>query len=489
MAASPSSLLLTWILIQTLPTFYPAIAEALGVNWGRAASHPLPAETAVQILKANSITKVKLPEADPEALESLSGSNIDVTVGIPDSMLRSLNSSLKAAQSWVHDNITRYFAEGSSRVRMQYVLVGDEPFLETYGTEFYPFLVGAATNIQTALAKANFAKEIKVAIPCSFDAIQSESGMPPRGNFRTDINKTMVQVLKFLSHHQSPLFVTISPFQSYLQNKNVSLDAALFKENVGPSHVAYKSSFELIYETLESALSSAGFPELDIIIGRIGWPTDGAANATPSNAEVFLKGLVEHLKGKSGNSPQSKKLPLQTYLMSLLDEDKRGTASGNFERHWGVFTFDGQAKYNVDFGQGSRKMVNGQNVHYLPSKWCVVNNNKDLSNATAQASYACSASDCSALSRGGSCFDIGWPGNISYTFNSYYQQNSQNADGCNFGGLGLITTVDPSVGTCRFFVQLSTSVSVSLHTYDLLHWLASPLVSILLWLLRGVNWE
>ncbi|XP_031113590.1 glucan endo-1,3-beta-glucosidase 9 [Ipomoea triloba] len=487
--ASPTALLATCVLFLIVPTLFPVSVGAVGVNWGRAASHPLPADKVVQILKANGIAKVKLSEPYPEALESLSGAKIDVTVSIPDSMLRGLNSSLKAAQSWVHDNITRYFSEASSKVRIEYISIGDEPFLETYGTQFHPFLIGAATNIHTALVKANLEKEIKVVIPCSFDAFLSETGMPSRGHFRADINKTMIQVLKFLSQRQSPLFVTISPFQSYRQNKNISLDFALFKETARPhnySRKTYKNSFDLSCDTLVSALSSAGFPQMDIVVGQIGWPTDGAANATSSNAEVFLKGLMERLHSKSGTSSKATKLPLETYILSLLDEDKRSVASGSFERHWGVFTFDGQAKYHVDFGQGSRKMVDAQNVQYLSSKWCVVNNNKDLSNATAQAIDACSSADCSALSPGGSCFNISWPGNISYAFNNYYQQNNQNADSCNFGGLGLITTVDPSVEPCRFLVQLKTSVSVSLLPSALFHLLASPVVSILLWLLNGI---
>lgn len=301
-------------------------------------------------------------------------------------------------------------------------------------------------------------------VPCSFDTFQSESGLPSRGHFRPDINKTMIELLTFLNKHHSPFFVTISPFLSYYQNKNVSLDSALFKETARPrndSHKIYKNSFDLSFDTLVSALSAARSPQIDIVIGQIGWPTDGAANATSSIAEVFMKALIDHVHSKSGTPLRPRNPPMETYILSLLDEDQRSLAAGNFERHWGIFTFDGQAKYHVDFGQGSRKMVNAENVKYLSSKWCVVNNNKDLSNATASASQACSVADCSALSPGGSCFNISWPGNISYAFNSYYQQHDQRSDSCDFGGLGLITTVDPSMEHCRFSVEIATSISVS----------------------------
>lgn len=210
---------------------------------------------------------------------------------------------------------------------------------------------------------------------------------------------------------------------------------------------------------LLTALSSAGFPHMDIIIGQIGWPTDGAFNANSSIAETFMKGLLTHLRSKSGTPLRPRDPPKEAYIMSLLDEDQR---YGSFERHFGIFTFDGQAKYQVGLTtQGSRHLVNAQNVEYLTSKWCVVNNNKGLNNASSSALEACLTSDCSALSPGGSCYNLSWPGNISYAFNSYYQQHDQSPESCDFGGLGLVTTVDPSVDKCRFLVQLRTSLGSS----------------------------
>lgn len=83
---------------------------------------------------------------------------------------------------------------------------------------------------------------------------------------------------------------------------------------------------------------------------------------------------------------------------------------GNFERHWGLFTFDGQAKYEVEFFRGVKGLVNAQSVDYLAPRWCVVNNNLDMMNASARATEACMNADCTALSPGSSCFNLSWPG-------------------------------------------------------------------------------
>lgn len=474
---TPISLSISLLLLLALPSN----VECIGVNWGTAASHPLPPQKVVELLKANSIGKVKLFDADPLVLQSLSGSKFRVTVGIPNSMLRSLNASLKAAESWVHDNLTRFVSDGASRVLIDYIAVGDEPFLQSYGDQFYPFIVGAAANIQTALLKAKLAEKVKVVGTCSFDAFVTEASLPSTARFRPDVNKTMIELLAFLNKHASPFFVSITPFQSYHDNKNISLDFSLFRETArarNDSHKTYKNSFDLSYDTITSALSGAGFPQTDVVVGRIGWPSDGSPNATSSLAQEFTKGLINHLQSRPAKSSK----PTEVYIFSLLDEDKRNTTAGSFERHWGVFTFDGQAKYQADLGQGLRKLVDAQGVQYLPSRWCVVNNNKDLSNATARASEACAAADCTAVSPGGSCFNLSWPGNVSYAFNSYYQQHDQSADSCGFSGLGLITTVDPSVGACRFSVGLKTSLSISLRKSAVLHWCLSATVTVLLWL-------
>ncbi|KAI4305414.1 hypothetical protein L6164_028782 [Bauhinia variegata] len=163
--------------------------QAVGMNWGTMASYPLSPPKLVKLLKSNNINKVKLFVANYDVLQALSGSNIAVTVAIPNTMLRSLNSSKKAAESWVHDNVTRYISTGGAGDRIEYVAVGDDPFLQSYGKQFHPFVTGAAASIQYALAKAKMDTNVKVVVPCSFDSFQSESNFPSRTHIRPHLNR------------------------------------------------------------------------------------------------------------------------------------------------------------------------------------------------------------------------------------------------------------------------------------------------------------
>jgi Glycosyl hydrolases family 17 len=79
----------------------------LGVNWGTVTYHPLPTETAVQLLKVNGIKKLKLFDVDHEILSALAGSDIEVMVTITNGQLAEMGS-LDSAKEWVKVNLTRY---------------------------------------------------------------------------------------------------------------------------------------------------------------------------------------------------------------------------------------------------------------------------------------------------------------------------------------------------------------------------------------------
>lgn len=92
--------------------------NGIGVNWGKLASHRLPDEMIVQMLKDNGFTKVKLFEADEESLNALSGSNIEVMVAIPNNMLQLMSDDPHAATDWVDENVTRYVNPNGVNIKL-----------------------------------------------------------------------------------------------------------------------------------------------------------------------------------------------------------------------------------------------------------------------------------------------------------------------------------------------------------------------------------
>ncbi|KAJ3698494.1 hypothetical protein LUZ61_002199 [Rhynchospora tenuis] len=442
-------------------------ASAIGVNWGIQASHPLPPSTVVQMLKDNGIQKVKLFEADDGIMEALKKSSIQVMVGIPNDLLNGLAGSEKTAEDWVSKNVSKYVNDG---VDVRYVAVGNEPFLQTYNGTYLNITYPALQNVQAALIKAGLGNQVKVTIPLNADVYASASGKPSDGDFRSDIHGLMVQIISFLNDNNAPFTVNIYPFISLYNDPNFPLDYAFFKGSASPivdGSVTYTNVLDANHDTLLSALRKNGFGNLSIIVGEIGWPTDGDMNANIQYARQFNQGLVNHVSSNQGTPLRPG--PLDAYLFSLIDEDLKSILPGNFERHWGIFYYDGTPKYQLSLSGAntSATLVGAKGVKYLDRKWCVLKPSVGLDNQNiaASVSYACANADCSSLGYKTSCGDLDAKGNISYAFNSYYQKNDQDQRACDFNNLATVTTENPSTSSCKFNIMIEEfSLATSLRS-------------------------
>ena len=202
------------------------------------------------------------------------------------------------------------------------------------------------------------------------------------------------------------------------------------------------------------------------------------------SAYRFYNGLLPRL-GENRGTPL-RPTYIEVYLFGLLDEDAKSIAPGEFERHWGIFKFDGQPKFPIDLsGQGQNKLLIGaENVTYQPKKWCMFNTEaKDLTKLAANIDYACTFSDCTALGYGSSCNTLDANGNASYAFNMYFQVKNQDEDACIFQGLATITTKNISQGQCNFPIQIVASTASSFSSSLVL------LIAGVWFLLSGVMFE
>lgn len=450
----------TWCVLLLSWLFFGACTEGLGVNWGTQASHKLHPSTVVQMLKDNNIGKVKLFDSDRNILAALAGSGIEVMVAIPNNLLRAMTDKGQAA-TWVQKNVVQYIFQGG--VNIKYVAVGNEPFLRTYNGTFISLTYPALRNIQNALNAANLGDQIKATVPSNADVL-SDSRLPSQGTFRSDIFGQMMQIVQFLHQNNCPFTVNIYPFISLYNDPNFPMDYAFFNgtgASVTDGAKVYQNVFDASYDTLVAALEHAGFPDMDIIVGEIGWPTDGFTSATRENAQRFNQGFLNHVLRNAG-TPSRPNSMVEFYLFSLLDEDQKSIEPGNFERHWGIFQYNGVAKYSLSIpgSAGKGALVNAEGVEYLQQRWCVLADNADHSILGNNINYACTYSDCTSLGYGSSCNPyLDTKGNASYAFNQYFQINSQSPGTCNFDGLGSITYQNPSIGSCQFIVQLAVSLA------------------------------
>ncbi|KAF8398610.1 hypothetical protein HHK36_017541 [Tetracentron sinense] len=436
--------------------------EGLGVNWGTLATHLLPPKIVVQMLKDNGIQKVKLFDADQSTMDALAGSGIEVMVAIPNDQLAVMND-YDRAKKWVKRNVTRYSFNGG--VNIKYVAVGNEPFLSAYNNSFLNITFPALENIQNALNEAGFRDTIKATVPLNADVYFSpdDNPVPSAGNFRPDISGPMADIVQFLDKNNAPFTVNIYPYLSLYGNDDFPLDYAFFdgvSDPIDDKGVSYTNVFDANFDTLVWALKGVGFGDLPIMVGEVGWPTDGDKNANVNYALRFYNGLFTRLAANKGTPMRPGYI--EVYLFGLVDEDAKSVAPGNFERHWGIFRYDGQPKYSMDLsGQGQDKLlVAAKNVEYQSQRWCVFNPNaKDMSKLVDNINFACSFADCTTLGYGSSCNSLDAQGNASYAFNMYFQVQNQQDQSCNFEGLAMAMTQNASQGACNFIIQIVSSSS------------------------------
>lgn len=328
----------------------------------------------------------------------------------------------------------------------------------------------ALQNIQNALNDAGLGDKIKATVPLNADVYESpkDNPVPSAGRFRSDINSQMTQICDFLNKNKAPFTVNIYPFLSLYGNDNFPINYAFFDGGTPVidtgNNIQYTNVFDANFDTLVSALKAAGYGDMTILVGEVGWPTDGDKNANSLSAQRFYTGLLPRLAANKGTPLRPGYI--EVYLFGLLDEDGKSIAPGNFERHWGIFKFDGQPKFPMDLsGQNQNTMLVGaKDVKYLPSKWCEFNPDaKDLSKLSDNIDFACSHSDCTALGYGSSCNSLDANGNASYAFNMYFQVQNQDEMACNFQGLARIKEENISQGQCNFPIQVAySSYSMSL---------------------------
>ncbi|XP_027350767.1 glucan endo-1,3-beta-glucosidase 8 [Abrus precatorius] len=454
--------ILRWVMVVGVMCW---CVEGLGVNWGTQATHKLPPDTVVQMLKDNGIQKVKLFDADDSTMSALAGSGIEVMVAIPNNQLAEMNDYGRAKQ-WVKKNVTRYNFNGG--VNVKYVAVGNEPFLKSYNNSFLNVTLPALQNIQNALNEAGLGDTVKATVPLNADVYQSPESnpVPSAGIFRPDISELMTQIVQFLNKNGAPFTVNIYPFLSLYGNDDFPFNYAFFDgvdNPVNDNGTPYTNVFDANFDTLVAALKSVGYGDMPILVGEVGWPTEGDKNANAGNALRFYNGLLPRLAANKGTPRRPGHI--EVYLFGLIDEDAKSIAPGNFERHWGIFRYDGQPKFPMDLsGQGQSKfLIGAQNVKYLSQRWCMFNPDaKDLSKLADNINYACTFADCTALGYGSSCNNLDANGNASYAFNMYYQVQNQDPMACNFQGLAKLSTNNISTPTCNFIIQIVPSSSSSL---------------------------
>ncbi|KAM1411620.1 hypothetical protein COP1_024287 [Malus domestica] len=461
------------IAVVLLLSVFSSLADAgsVGVNYGRIADNLPSAYKVVQLLKSQGLERVKVFDSDPAVLRALSGSDIKVTVDLPNELLSAAAKSQSYATNWVQRNVVAYHPN----TQIEAIGVGNEVFVDTHDTT--KFLISAMKNIHAALVHFKLESSIKVSSPIALSALQN-SYPSSAGSFRPELVEPVFKpMLEFLRQTGSYLMVNCYPYFAYESNSDViPLDYALFHQNPGVvdagNGLRYFNLFDAQIDAVFAAMSALKYDDINMVVSETGWPSKGDSvevGASVENAAAYNGNLVRRIL-TGGGTPLRPKAELTVYLFALFNEDKKfGPTS---ERNYGLFFPNERKVYDIPFTveglknyHDSRSPVSGNQQVTAPvngggdlsksltgNTWCVANGEAGKEKLQAGIDYACGEGgvDCHQIQPGSACYDPNTlEAHASYAFNSYYQKKARGVGTCYFGGAAYVVSQPPKFGKCE----------------------------------------
>ncbi|XP_010256938.1 PREDICTED: glucan endo-1,3-beta-glucosidase-like [Nelumbo nucifera] len=422
---------------------------SIDVNYGTLGNNlPPPAQVATFIKQRTIIDKVKIFDTNPDILRAFANTGIAITVTVGNGDIPQL-ANLPAARNWVATKITPFYPQ----TKINRIAVGNE-IMATADKNLIIHMVPAMKSLHAALRLAGI-MDIQVSTPHSL-GILSISEPPSLGQFRRGYDRVIFSpMLQFLRETKAPFMVNPYPYFGFTAK---TLNYALFKPNRGKydkfTRITYTNMFDAQLDAVYSAMKKLGYGDVDIVVGETGWPSLGDANQPDvniQNAISYNGNLIKHVNSGKG-TPLMPNRSFETFIFALFNENLKPGPTP--ERNFGLFQPDFTPVYDSGVMRGQMRGRRRRRRRGAPAGkvWCVPKAEASDEALQANINYVCGTGvDCKLIQPGGNCFD---PNTIrshaSYVMNAYYQTAGRHSFNCDFSHTAVLTTTDPSHGTCQY---------------------------------------
>lgn len=327
-----------------------------------------PPEQVANYLSSLDVAAVRLVNPTPAAVRAFSYTNISLLLSVPNYLVPSFARNRSSATLWLYDHVLPFHP----RSRITLISVGVDVISSASPDVSDPstYLITALRNLRLALRDLGI-HWISVSTTFSFINVVANTFPPSSGEFQEPVNSIIMRpLLQFLEDTNSSFLVNLNPYNVYKLHAEITVGFALFREGAFNfrddviTGVRYHNLFDMMVDAVITALTVSGHEDIPIIVTETGWPcSDGGsgsnqqAGATPDAselyAEMYLKGLVSHLKSGLG-TPLRREGVAQTYIYQLFDEmTEKGNGKG---QQWGVMYPNLTLKYQIDFSSGSQSI-------------------------------------------------------------------------------------------------------------------------------------
>ncbi|KAH9325696.1 hypothetical protein KI387_005874, partial [Taxus chinensis] len=409
------------------------VGTSIGVSYD-SSDNTLPSpNTLLKLLKEHHVFQLILSDANPNVLETLSGSGIEVSVGMSYKETQDIGNSKSRAALWVKKNVMRFRSVTS-------IDVGHESMMEE---ESIISLVSAMKAIHSALYDVKLEDRIKLTTTLS-------STPPPLQD--ADLRHILQPLVHFLSQTGSILLFNMT----FHQTEDVINSVVAAANNV----MAF-----LQYPTIPIALHvlcpASSVADKFLIAKNL--------RTQIPNLDLYSEKLSAVLvKMNSFNSSKQKELgrleQLPPSFRQLLDKKANST------RNESVSHIDSSLIGETTPPPPITTPIITPTTPLTPpittpsttpittptqtsGSWCIAKSGVSDTSLQVALDYACGlgGADCGAIQQGGTCYNPDTvAAHASYAFDNYYKKNGMTSASCDFGGNAVVTNQDPSSGTCTY---------------------------------------
>ncbi|KAK9283690.1 hypothetical protein L1049_011940 [Liquidambar formosana] len=246
----------------------------------------------------------------------------------PTTLSQAIASNRSNALRWLYHHVVPFYP----RAKIATISVGSDVLDNS--SDLSDFLLPAIRNVHLALRDIGIRK-ISVSTTFSFINVMTTWFPPSGAEFQQPVCDLVLKpLLQFLDDTNSSFLINLYPYNVYRLNSEIPIGYALFQEHPFnfrddlTTGVRYRNLFDMMVDAVISAMAVAGHENIPVIVTETGWPSSGEASevdATAVYAEMYIKGLVSHLKSGLG-TPLRKEGVAETYIYELFDKDtKQGT--------------------------------------------------------------------------------------------------------------------------------------------------------------------
>ncbi|XVF83858.1 hypothetical protein PTKIN_Ptkin16aG0527100 [Pterospermum kingtungense] len=316
------------------------------------------------------ITSVRLLNPDPYLIKAFAFTNTTLLLSIPNPLLPPLASSFSLALHWLNRHVLPFYP----RSNITLISVGNCVLSSsTTQEDLSPYLLRAMRNIHRAMEELGIGK-IPISTTFSFFSTITTAFPPSSAEFQQPVGDIIIKpLLQFLEETNSFFLINLYPYNMFRLNSQIPIGFALFQENPFNfrddlvTGVRYFNLFDMMVDAVVAAMVVMGHANVPVIVTETGWPSGGGeAGELEANrvfAEMYLKGLVKHLRSGVG-TPLRKEGVAEVYVYELMDH-KEGDMESS--RKWGIVTQDMTMKYDVEFSIGARN--SGSLMIFLVIMW------------------------------------------------------------------------------------------------------------------------